>query len=168
MRSRLSSFEGYYDTIEALGYTDTHNEKKYMATCEQAHASHESFKRESNVSLGSRNKSIHLLVQLLRILKDVPYVLGDILERLLESFWCILLTLIGFPNIRNFADEDGTNPLGLLAIHLAVGFGIALGAVTDADEFAFREPLVNLFHPVDFVGLGSLRKVGKETSQIHP
>lgn len=56
----------------------------------------------------------------------------------------------------------------MFAVHLSVGLRVALRAVTNAEEVAFREPLVDLLHAIDFVRLGALGKIGEEAAKIHP
>jgi len=114
------------------------------------------------------HQSVHLLVQLSRVFKDIPNIVWHAFKSLCKSLWRILLALVHLRHAGDLADIDRSYPLGEHTICLAVRLWVGLSAVADDDEFALGEPGVDLLDAVDLVGLRALREIGKEASEVHP
>lgn len=117
--------------------------------------------------LGS-NELSHNIIQLIRLREDAPYCRWHILERGLEPLILVLLLDPDGSNVRHLPDKDGLDPLGMCAVHLSVGLGVALCAVADADHLLLGKPAMELLHPIHLVALGAESKVGKQARYAHP
>ena len=99
-------------------------------------------------------KMLNMTSKLLWLLEHLPDVGRNSFEGFCESLWLILLVHVWA--ICDFADVDSVNPAGELLIDLCVRFWVLLSRVTNADELAFRKPVVDLDHTAHFVCLDAL------------